>query len=36
MERETKIFAREDLLGIQSSYVSQMLEMGSNRSVVFR
>ena len=28
MERETKIFAREDLLGIQSSYVSQMLEHG--------
>jgi formate hydrogenlyase transcriptional activator len=28
MERETKIFAREDLMGIQSSYVSQMLEHG--------
>jgi formate hydrogenlyase transcriptional activator len=28
MERETKIFNREDLLGIQSSYVSQMLEHG--------
>jgi formate hydrogenlyase transcriptional activator len=28
MERETKIFAREDLLGIQSSYVGQMLEHG--------
>jgi formate hydrogenlyase transcriptional activator len=28
MERETKIFTREDLAGIQSSYVSQMLEHG--------
>jgi formate hydrogenlyase transcriptional activator len=28
MERETKIFSREDLMGIQSSYVSQMLEHG--------
>lgn len=28
LERETKIFNREDLLGIQSSYVSQMLEHG--------
>jgi formate hydrogenlyase transcriptional activator len=28
LERETKIFTREDLLGIQSSYVSQMLEHG--------
>ena len=28
MERETKIFSREDLLGIQSSFVSQMLEHG--------
>jgi formate hydrogenlyase transcriptional activator len=28
MERETKIFTREDLLGIQSSFVSQMLEHG--------
>jgi formate hydrogenlyase transcriptional activator len=28
MERETKIFTREDLIGIQSSYVSQMLEHG--------
>ena len=26
MERETKIFSREDLLGIQSSFVTQMLE----------
>ena len=28
LERETKIFNREDLLGIQSDYVSQMLEQG--------
>ncbi len=28
IERETKIFAREDLMGIQSSYVSQMLDHG--------
>lgn len=28
MERETKIFTREDLMGIQSSFVSQMLEHG--------
>jgi formate hydrogenlyase transcriptional activator len=28
MERETKIFTREDLLGIQSSFVSEMLEQG--------
>src|SRR5713101_2768829 len=28
MERETKIFSREDLMGIQSSFVSQMLEQG--------
>ncbi len=28
IERETKIFAREDLMGIQSRYVSQMLEHG--------
>ena len=28
MERETKIFSREDLTGIQSSFVSQMLERG--------
>ncbi len=28
LERETKIFNREDLLGIQSNYVSQMLEHG--------
>ncbi len=28
LERETKIFAREDLMGIQSHYVSQMLEHG--------
>jgi formate hydrogenlyase transcriptional activator len=28
IERETKIFAREDLIGIQSRYVSQMLEHG--------
>ena len=28
IERETKIFAREDLKGIQSRYVSQMLEHG--------
>ena len=28
MERETKIFTREDLIGIQSSFVSQMLESG--------
>ena len=28
MERETKIFSREDLLGIQSSFVTQMLERG--------
>ena len=28
IERETKIFAREDLMGIQSSYVNQMLEHG--------
>ena len=28
MERETKIFTREDLLGIQSNFVSQMLEHG--------
>jgi formate hydrogenlyase transcriptional activator len=27
-ERETKIFTREDLMGIQSSFVSQMLEFG--------
>ena len=28
LERETKIFTREDLMGIQSNYVSQMLEHG--------
>jgi len=28
MERETKIFTRDDLLGIQSSFVTQMLELG--------
>ena len=28
LERETKIFGREDLQGIQSSYVSRMLEHG--------
>jgi formate hydrogenlyase transcriptional activator len=28
MERETKIFTREDLLGIQSSFVSQRLDHG--------
>ena len=28
MERETKIFTREDLLGSQSSLVTEMLEMG--------
>jgi formate hydrogenlyase transcriptional activator len=28
LERETKIFSREDLVEIQSSYVSQMLEKG--------
>ena len=28
MDRETKIFTREDLLGIQSSFVTQMLERG--------
>src|SRR4029077_3239771 len=28
LERETKIFSKEDLSGIQSSYVSQMLEQG--------
>ena len=28
MDRETKIFSREDLMGIQSSFVSQMLEQG--------
>jgi formate hydrogenlyase transcriptional activator len=28
LERETKIFAKEDLSGIQSSYVSQMLDQG--------
>jgi formate hydrogenlyase transcriptional activator len=28
MERETKIFKREDLMGIQSNYVGQMLERG--------
>jgi len=28
MERETKIFTREDLTGIQSAYVSQMLDRG--------
>jgi formate hydrogenlyase transcriptional activator len=28
IERETKIFAREDLMGIQSRFVSQMLEHG--------
>jgi formate hydrogenlyase transcriptional activator len=28
MERETKIFTREDLMGIQSSFVTQMLEHG--------
>jgi formate hydrogenlyase transcriptional activator len=28
LERETKMFDREDLVGIQSSYVSQMLEQG--------
>ena len=28
MERETKIFNREDLTGIQSSYVSQILDRG--------
>jgi formate hydrogenlyase transcriptional activator len=28
LERETKIFTREDLMGIQSSFVSEMLEQG--------
>jgi len=28
MERETKIFSSEDLMGIQSSFVTQMLERG--------
>src|ERR1700680_4242439 len=28
MERKTKIFSREDLMGIQSSFVTQMLEHG--------
>jgi formate hydrogenlyase transcriptional activator len=28
MDRETKIFTREDLMGIQSAYVSQMLDRG--------
>ena len=28
MDRETKIFTREDLMGIQSSFVTQMLERG--------
>lgn len=28
MERETKIFTREDLMGIQSSFVDEMLEQG--------
>lgn len=28
MERETKIFTREDLMGIQSGFVSEMLEQG--------
>src|SRR5262249_38847435 len=28
MERETKIFSREDLMGVQSSFVSQMLDRG--------
>jgi formate hydrogenlyase transcriptional activator len=28
MERQTKVFSREDLLGIQSGYVNQMLERG--------
>ncbi|MGH9503378.1 MAG: sigma 54-interacting transcriptional regulator [Terriglobales bacterium] len=28
LERETKIFSRADLMGIQSSFVSQMLEYG--------
>jgi formate hydrogenlyase transcriptional activator len=28
LERETKIFSKEDLSGIQSSYVNQMLEQG--------
>ena len=28
MERETKIFSRHDLMGIQSAYVSQMLDRG--------
>jgi formate hydrogenlyase transcriptional activator len=28
MERETKIFSRQDLMGIQSSFVSHMLEQG--------
>jgi formate hydrogenlyase transcriptional activator len=28
MERETKIFTRDDLMGIQSSFVGQMLEQG--------
>lgn len=28
MDRETKIFTREDLMGVQSSYVSQMLKYG--------
>ncbi len=28
MERETKMFKREDLMGIQSNYVGQMLERG--------
>ena len=28
MERKTKIFTREDLMGIQSSFVNQMLESG--------
>jgi formate hydrogenlyase transcriptional activator len=29
MERETKIFKRDDLMGIQSNYVGQMLERGT-------
>ena len=28
LERQTKIFSRKDLLGIQSSFVTQMLERG--------
>ena len=28
LERETKIFTREDLMGIQSSFVNEMLEQG--------